>query len=40
MWPNMSNSQFQTKLVFDQKIITFGAFWHFFDPKMIKNDQK
>ena len=29
----MSNSQFQTKLVFDQKIVLFGAFWHFFDQK-------
>ena len=29
----MSNSQFKIKLFFYQKIVLFGAFWHFFDQK-------
>ena len=36
----MSNSQFQIKLVFDQKIGLFGAFWHFFDQKRSKKIKK
>tara|TARA_Y200000002_G_scaffold68708_1_gene53477 strand:+ start:53 stop:238 length:186 start_codon:yes stop_codon:yes gene_type:complete len=32
----MSNSQFYIKLVFDQKMVLFDNFWHFFDQKRIK----
>jgi len=32
----MSNSQFQIKFIFDQKIVLFGTFWAFFDQKSIK----